>query len=70
MMFLQEIVHEIEQSMDFLSTTGRDVPQRHRSMRAVFGHSWNLLSDEEQQVMQILADGGHCSNRRRLCQGT
>ena len=55
MMSLQEMVHEIEQSMDFLSTTGRDVPQRHRSMRAVFDHSWSLLSEEEQQVMRRLS---------------
>ena len=55
MMSLQEVVHEIEQSMDFLSTTGRDVPQRHRSMRAVFDHSWSLLSQEEQQVMRRLS---------------
>jgi predicted ATPase/transcriptional regulator with XRE-family HTH domain len=55
MMSLQEVVHEIEQSMDFLSTTGRDVPQRHRSIRAVFDHSWNLLSNKEQQVMRRLS---------------
>ncbi len=55
MMSLKEVVQEIEQSMDFLSTTGRDVPQRHRSMRAVFDHSWSLLSQEEQQVMRRLS---------------
>ena len=55
MMSLQEVAHEIEQSMDFLSTTGRDVPQRHRSIRAVFDHSWNLLSNEEQKVMRRLS---------------
>ena len=55
MMALQEVAHEIEQSLDFLSTTGRDVPQRHRSIRAVFDHSWSLLSQTEQQVMQRLS---------------
>jgi len=55
MMSLQEVANEIEQSMDFLSTTGRDVPQRHRSMRAVFDHSWSLLSRDEQQVMRRLS---------------
>lgn len=43
----QSIVQEIEKSLDFLSTTGRDVPLRHRSMRAVFEHSWRLLADHE-----------------------
>ena len=55
MISLQEVAHEIEQSIDFLSTTGRDVPQRHRSIRAVFDHSWSLLSPPEQQVMRRLS---------------
>jgi predicted ATPase/Flp pilus assembly protein TadD len=46
-----EIAAEIEQSLDFLSTSARDVPERHRSMRAVFDHSWHMLSAEEQQVL-------------------
>lgn len=55
MMSSNEIMREIGRSMDFLTTTTRDVPQRHRSMRAVFDHSWNLLSDEERLVMQRLS---------------
>ena len=54
-MSLREIADEIERSIDFLTTTTRDVPQRHRSIRAVFDHSWNLLSTEERQVMQRLS---------------
>jgi predicted ATPase/DNA-binding SARP family transcriptional activator len=46
-----EIVSEIENSLDFLSTSGRDLPERHRSMRAVFDHSWNMLSPAEQAVL-------------------
>ncbi len=46
-----EIAQEIEHNIDFLSAAGRAVPQRHRSMRAVFDYSWNLLSDKEQQVL-------------------
>ena len=38
-----EIADEIERGLDFLSTTARDVPERHRSMRAVFDQSWRLL---------------------------
>jgi predicted ATPase len=40
---LPEIAQEIERSIDFLTTHARDVPARHRSIRAVFDHSWNLL---------------------------
>jgi tetratricopeptide (TPR) repeat protein len=47
----REIAQEIERNLDFLAASTRDLPERHRSMRAVFDHSWNLLSTEEQQVM-------------------
>ena len=55
MMSLREVAREIERSMDFLTTTARDAPPRHRSMRAVFDYSWNLLSAEERQVMRRLS---------------
>jgi tetratricopeptide (TPR) repeat protein len=50
-----EIAKEIERGMDFLSVTTRDMPARHRSMRAVFDHSWKLLSEEEQAVLLQLS---------------
>lgn len=50
-MSVREIVGEIEKSVDFLSTSARDMPARHRSIRAVFDHSWRLLSEEERDVM-------------------
>ena len=55
MMSAREISHEIERSLDFLTTPARDVPQRHRSIRAVFDYSWNLLSEEEQRILRQLA---------------
>jgi predicted ATPase/Flp pilus assembly protein TadD len=54
-MSIQEIAREIEQSMDFLTTAARDAPKRHRSIRAVFDYSWNLLSDEERRVLARLS---------------
>jgi len=51
----QEVADEIEQNLDFLTTTARDIPQRHRSIRAVFDYSWNLLTEEERQVMMRLS---------------
>jgi predicted ATPase/DNA-binding CsgD family transcriptional regulator len=50
-----DIVTEIEHNLDILSTRSRDVAERHRSMRAVFCHSWCLLSPEEQTVFQRLS---------------
>ncbi len=52
---VNEIVTEIEQSLDFLETDLRDVPERHRSLRAVFDHSWNLMSSEEQDAFMKLS---------------
>lgn len=41
---MAEIARQIEQSAAFLATDLRNVPVRHRSLRAVFLHSWELLS--------------------------
>ena len=46
---------EIERGIDFLSTHIRDIPERHRSIRAVFDHSWYLLTEDEQAVFPRLA---------------
>lgn len=51
----EEIAREIQTSLDFLSTTQRDLPARHRSIRAVFDHSWGLLSEHEQRAFMRLA---------------
>ena len=46
-----EIAKEIEHNLDFLNAQMRDIPERHRSMRAVFDHSWEMLSVEEKKVL-------------------
>lgn len=51
----REIAREIERGLDFLTTTNRDVPERHRSLAAVFDQSWKLLSTEEQDVLRQLS---------------
>src|SRR5262249_45932227 len=38
-----------------LATTRRDVPARHRSMRAVFDHSWQLLNEPERALFSHIA---------------
>lgn len=51
----QEVAAEIERSLDFLETRMRNVPARHRSMRAVFQQSWQLLSEQEQDIFARLS---------------
>jgi predicted ATPase len=51
----REIADEIERSITFLSSSARDIPERHRSLTAVFDHSWRLLSAEEQTELRKLA---------------
>ncbi|MEZ4867809.1 MAG: tetratricopeptide repeat protein [Caldilineaceae bacterium] len=50
-----EIAEEIGASLDFLATTTHNLPARHQSMRAVFEHSWQLLTAMEQRVLCRLA---------------
>lgn len=50
-----EIAQAIEEDFDFLKTTLRDVPARHRSMRAVFEDSWQVLSSRERHVLRQLS---------------
>jgi predicted ATPase/DNA-binding SARP family transcriptional activator len=51
----QEIAAEISQGLDFLETDLHDVPERQRSVRAIFDHSWKLLAKREQEVFQALS---------------
>lgn len=50
-----EIALEIEKGLDFLTSVLQNVPERHRSLRAVFDYSWNLLSPAEQTMFRQLA---------------
>lgn len=50
-----EIVTQIETSLDFLASSLRNVPERHRSIRAVFEHTWEPLSPHEQKVLMHLS---------------
>ncbi|RIK44562.1 MAG: hypothetical protein DCC55_02010 [Chloroflexi bacterium] len=56
----REIAQEIAQSLDFLATSLRNIPERHRSLRAVFEQSWQMLSEQERTVFRQLAvfEGG------------
>lgn len=50
-----EIARELSQSMALLTTTLRDVPERHRSVEGVFTQTWERLSPVEQQALRQLS---------------
>ncbi len=50
-----EIAQEIERDLGFLATSLGGVPERHRSLRAVFDYSWKRLLEEERNVFRKLA---------------
>ena len=55
MLPVSEIAAEVAQSLDFLETEMGDVPDRHRSVRAVFDYSWGLLGEEEKEMYAALS---------------
>lgn len=48
------IARAIEADLDFLATDLHDLPDRHRSVRVLFEHSWQALSGDEQRVLAAL----------------
>jgi predicted ATPase/Tfp pilus assembly protein PilF len=50
-----EIAVEIERELTFLHSSAADLPQRHRSLQAVFDHSWGLLPAAEQAALAATA---------------
>jgi predicted ATPase/class 3 adenylate cyclase len=55
MLSIAEIAVEIGKSFDFLETEMQDIPDRQRSIRAVFEYSWDLLSPEERETFSALS---------------
>jgi predicted ATPase len=51
-MSCEEITLQIARNLDFLTTRMRNLPERHRSIRALFDGSWRLLSPVEQGVLR------------------
>jgi predicted ATPase len=50
-----EIASEIKKGLELLSSTSKNVPERHRSLRAAFEQSWKLLTPKEQEVLRKLS---------------
>jgi predicted ATPase/class 3 adenylate cyclase len=55
MLSIPDIAAEISKNIDFLESTVVDMPDRHRSVRAVFEYSWDLLSATEQRTFAALS---------------
>jgi predicted ATPase/class 3 adenylate cyclase len=52
---IAEIADEIARSLDFLETEAGNVPDRHRSIRAVFDYSWAMLSEDDRRTFSALS---------------
>lgn len=50
-----QIASAMQHNFDFLATSARNADQRHRSMRAVFEQSWQLLAGEEARAFARLS---------------
>lgn len=50
----QQIVEHLHNGFELLSSTLRDIPQRHSSLQIVFHMSWRLLSPALQQSLALL----------------
>ncbi len=50
-----QIADHIQRDIAILAADVRNVPERHRSVQAVFDHSWNLLSPTEQNALMRLS---------------
>lgn len=50
-----QIDAEVQRSFDFLQATLADLPERQRSLRLSFEHSWDLLSESEREVLGLLS---------------
>ena len=54
-MTAEEIAAEIQKGFELLVTLAPDIPDRHKSWRAVFDRSWSKLSDDERWLMKQIA---------------
>jgi predicted ATPase/DNA-binding CsgD family transcriptional regulator len=67
----QAILEEVSRSLDFLQTQMHAVPERQRSLRAVFDASWRLLDEGEREAVTKLAvfQGGFTHTAARQVTG-
>lgn len=70
-MSLAELSQELANNLDLLESQSRNRIERHRSIRAAFDHSWNLLGEKEQEALRKLSvfQGGFTREAARLVAG-
>jgi tetratricopeptide (TPR) repeat protein len=54
-MSCKEIAAEIERGLELLTSASKNIPERHRSLKAAFEQSWKLLTSKEQEVLRKLS---------------
>lgn len=57
-----DIAAEIERNIVFLNTRLRNIPERHRSLQAVFEQTWKMLTADEQKsfsALSVFVNGFH-----------
>lgn len=66
------IASEIQADIDFLESDLRSLPARQRSMRAAFNYSWDLLTEDEQDLFARLSvfRGGFTRQAAQTITGT
>lgn len=52
---LREIAGKVGKSLGFLATVQKDIPERHRSLKAVFEQSYSFLTPEEQRAFRRMS---------------
>jgi predicted ATPase len=55
LMSCQEIASEIERGLELLTSASKNIPERHRSLKAAFEQSWKLLTSKEQETLRKLS---------------
>lgn len=70
---LTEIADDVRDGLSFLYTRSRDIPERHRSIKAVFDYTWNSLSDSEKRIsrnLSVFRGGFTMESARRVAGAT
>jgi predicted ATPase len=55
LMSCKEIAMELDKGLGLLVSVSKNVPERHRSLKAAFEYSWKLLTLREQEVLRKLS---------------
>jgi len=50
-----EILEEIHHDLEFLQSDWVDLPERQKSMNAIFEHTWSMLSPKEQEALALVS---------------